>query len=307
MTGTLTANDREWEIRSRSTANRSEITVPLPQDFVNNYSSALCDFAQGRIQERSEFYQNEFLPDSSAYTLALNLDGLRQQIPPITSRARQIIDQAIIDARNSCVDALPDIVCFDCNLPNPCDVYIRERVTPVVNQFRRILDNLDAAVAAELTDEEARAAIKRELQALVDRQRMTFGSLEVRLCTKPGFLPCANLGIRRTIDSRTRDIYTDSQLDLLQRALANVDRIPSAEADFLDSEQIYADLTAALGDVPAACQDSTVTIPTAVAMGYEQTHDNLATRFFYDEADGSRVYVADFNPFDPLSFSRIFN
>ena len=306
LRGNLRANEVDWTVLTLSEKEQTVVSFPLPAAFVNDYERAICDYADNRIQEANRFYRDRYLPDSLSFELALDLDGLRAEIPVITRAARNTIDRELAQARSDCRGKLPDIACSGgafCDLPNPCDAYINAKVVPEINSYRRILDELDAATSRDLSDNAARAAIKAALQKLIDREVLNFGSARVGVCTKA--VVCADYGIKVTVPARTKRVLTAEQVALLRKAHANVDRIPDEPYPVTAEE--YGQILAALGTAPSACDGGTITDPGATVVGVVIPHGDGEATFYYETANGDRVTTPAFDPLDPLSFFGLFN
>lgn len=303
VAGTVTANDFVWETRATISADQTEITTELPLPFLENWTEAVCERGNSLAQIASDYYLDQFLPDSLEYDLALNLQDLRSQLPIITKKARETMNTVKANVVSKVCREFNACTSRACG--TKCSDVVGNYINGVLKPFRDDLAALDRAVEGNLGAAAARAQLKAALGNLLNKKTITIPEKKLSFCQKPA-LVCVKLS--GTVPETDITVFEDGVLQTLQAAFDNVDKIPAAQGPYLDSQLILDQLREQGAPAQNTCNGlraGTTEDPQVSRFGYVLDHTTLVPTYFYENKAGVRVETSAFSPFSISSFLKL--
>ncbi|MEM7375067.1 MAG: hypothetical protein AAF587_41115 [Bacteroidota bacterium] len=317
FTRAYTLGDNTFDMRAAIREGETELSTGLPPSFANNLRQNIIERLGLRLEEIEEVqidYQSAF----ENYQLALGLDGLREQIPSITAYARTQIDLGVQKGKNEAASRIPDrLKCSSCSR-GPVQTQINAWIEDVADEYRDILDELDAAVAVSVDNDQSRQRIKAALQALIGKRQLTGSRTFNRFCVKqdlpwPLDYACVNNptgSFTVNLAEYNIDVLSNSEVALLSQAASKVSDIPVAYQGYVDAKAIFDQLEPEfdrISDLRDGFEEVSQPLPDIGRVGFLKNHINGEFLFFYDKGEGSRVTLdREFDPFDPDTFLDAF-
>jgi hypothetical protein len=300
-----TLDGHTWKTQAVSRENESELSAAWPETIARNFRDLILDRIGYKIEVVIDPVGLEFDEAWERYRLALDLQGLRWQIPLITQEARKRIADEVRKAKAQVDAQVPGNLCNSIlcpsgnrNLASRIKTYIDNRAKTYYN----ILDDLDKAVDKENDNATTRAQLKSALQKLAANRRFTADQ-------KFGYcLPvvCASAEYHFKFDE---DVLSNSDIELLNQAIQNVDRIPEASGQYLAAKDIW-DRLQPIKDRINAIRDriekNLEDPPLVVKVGFVKTHADNKFTFYFETPAGERKTLLEFDPYDFNSFIDVY-
>lgn len=294
-----------WAIQSTINLDESEVSVEIPENLIENLSfSVTAELDQMIFQIDS--LNHLFSEAEENFAFELSLRGLRGAIPQITATAKDKIDEAIADAKRRVRPIVTGRIPRNYKLCTSPYNAIYTWIDGIARPYYQVINQLNEAVAPELTDEATRTLLGDALESLLAKKRIS-AAKTFSFKVGPKRLRCRNI-TSRTVSARvsfSADVLTSDQISKLEQAIANLQYIQPAADEVTRIGDIVGELPPREIhlDLKVEIETGAQPIPQLDKVGYILQRDPLLYTF-YAELDGQRV-ERDFDPLDWKSIVKM--
>ncbi len=298
LRGELNGPHDGWAVRAKIGGQQTDVSIEIPENLLETLSfSVKAELDQMVVTIDS---LNGVLTEAERnLEIELSLQGLRDDIPKITAAARHKIEAGVASAKSRACSIVKGKIPKGFKLcSNPCPA-INQWMDQLAHPYYQALESLDGAVSQTLTDEQARTALKKALQKLVDlesiRAQKTF-SFKVGLAR----LKCRNVTsktVKVTI-SVDIEVLAPADLDLLNQAVENIQYIAPAQGRIFDLGEYLANLPPreVVVNTQAEVASGAQNIPDLKKVGYTVSLNPRQFEFYAQLDEG--LVKATFDPFN---------